>query len=80
MITMKSPFIQHILTAITLAFVLGALSMVWPAILAVFLSILLLLQSVSAEPEVAVLSWAEVGNVSMVIDALRRPDLSTILS
>ncbi|MBK9946341.1 MAG: hypothetical protein IPP12_04025 [Nitrospira sp.] len=80
MIMFKSQFVQHILAAITLAFVLGALSMVWPAVLAVFLGILLLLQSLSAEPEIVVLSWAEVENVSIVVDALRWPDLSAILS
>ena len=80
MIMFKSQFVQHILAAITLAFVLGALSMVWPAVLAVFLRILLLLQSLSAEPEIVVLSWAEVENVSIVVDALRWPDLSAILS
>lgn len=80
MITVRSQFVQHLLTAITLAFVLGALSMIWPAIIAVFLSILMLLQSLSTEPEITLLSWDEVENVSIVIEALRRPDLPTILS
>jgi hypothetical protein len=79
MITVKSQFVQHILTAVTLALVLGALSMIWPAIIAVFLSILRLLQSFSTEREVAVQSWDEVGNVSVVIDTVRHPALPSLL-
>ncbi|MDH4154135.1 MAG: hypothetical protein OEV01_10165 [Nitrospira sp.] len=80
MITVKNQFVQQVLAAITLAFVLGALSIVWPAIIAVFLGILLLLQSFSGEPEIAILSWAEVENVSIAIDALRQPSIPAILS
>lgn len=80
MITVKSPFVQNMVAAMTFVFVLGVLSMVWPVIIAIFLGILLLLQSLSAEPEIVVLSWAEVENVSIVVDALRWPDLSAILS
>ena len=77
---LKSQFVQHVIAAITLAFVLGALSMIWPAIIAVFLGLLLLLQSFSVEPEIARLSWAEVENVSIVINAFGRPSLPTMLS
>jgi hypothetical protein len=80
MIMFKSQFVQFVFTAIPLAFILGALSMIWPAIIAVFLKILLLLQSLCTEPEITRLSWAEVENVSIVVDALRWPDLSAILS
>lgn len=80
MITVKSQFIQLTLSAITFLFVIGALSMIWPGIIALFLGALLLFQSFSAEPEVAVLSWAEVGNVPIVVASLRRPGLSEILS
>lgn len=80
MIMLKSQFVQHVLAAITLAFVLGVLSMIWPAIIAVFLGILLLLQSLGTEPEIARLSWSEVDNVSVVIGAFRRPGPPTVLS
>ena len=80
MITIKSQFVQQTLAAITFIFVLGALSMVWPAIIAVFLGVLLLLQSFSAEPEVVVLSWAESDNVSVGFASLRRPGLPSIFS
>ncbi|NGZ02483.1 MAG: hypothetical protein CV090_05460 [Nitrospira sp. WS238] len=79
MTTNKSPFIQHVLTAITLVLVLGALSMIWPGIIAVFLGVLLLIQSLTASQEIAVLSWAEVGHVPLVVSSLRKPGLSAIL-
>jgi hypothetical protein len=80
MITVKSQFFQLTLAALTFFLVLGTLSMIWPAIIAVFLGVLLLLQSFSAEQEIAVLSWTEVGNLSVVFAALRRPDLPAMLS
>ncbi|MDF0676606.1 MAG: hypothetical protein P0120_20065 [Nitrospira sp.] len=80
MITVKSQFVQQMLAAITFALVLGTLSMIWPVILSIFLGVLLLLQSFSAEPEIAVLSWAEVGNVPIVVASLRRAGLPTIFS
>lgn len=79
MIMFKSQFVQLMFTAITLGFILGALSMIWPAIIAVFLSILRLLQSFSTEREVAVQSWDGAGNVSVVIDAFRHPNLPSLL-
>jgi len=80
MITVKSQFLQLTLSAITFIVVIGALSMIWPGITALFLGVLLLFQSFSAEPEVVVLSWAEVNNVSIVFASLRRPDLPAMLS
>ena len=71
MITVKSQFIQLTLSAITFLFVIGALSMIWPGIIALLLGVLLLFQSFSAEPEVVVLSWAEVGHVPIVVASLR---------
>lgn len=79
MITVKSQLIQQMLAAITLILVLGALSMIWPAIIALFLGVLLLLQSCSAEQELAVLSWNEIGNVSIAVAALRRSGFQSIL-
>ena len=80
MTTVKSQFVQQTLAAITLVLVLGALSMIWPAIIGLFLGILLLLQSFSAEQEIAVLSWTEVGNVPTIFASLRRPTLPAIFS
>ncbi len=80
MITVKSQFLQLTLSAITFLLVIGALSMIWPGIIALFLGVLLLLQSFSAEPEVVVLSWTEVGQVSIVVSSIRHPGLSAMLS
>ena len=43
MITVKSQFIQLTLSAITFFLVVGVLSMIWPAIIALFLGVLRLL-------------------------------------
>lgn len=76
----QSRLVQHTLTVVTLILVLGVLSMIWPGIIAVFLGVLLLLQSFSASHELALLSWAEVGHVPIALSSLRRPSLSTDLS
>ena len=75
MSTAKSQFLQLTLSAITFLFVIGVLSMIWPAIIALFLGVLLLFQSLSAEPEVVVLSWTEVGHVPIVFASLRHSGL-----
>ncbi len=48
MMTVKSLLCQQMLAVFMLVLVLGALSMIWPAIIAVFLSVILLLQSFTA--------------------------------
>jgi hypothetical protein len=78
MITVKSQFLQLTLSVITFILVLGALSLIWPGIIALFLGFLMLLQSCHAEQEIAGLSWTEVGYVSVVFAALRRPGLPSI--
>ena len=80
MIKVQSQFVQQTLAAITLVLILGALSMIWPSIMALLLGVLLLLQSCGAEQEIAVLSWTEVGNMPIVFASLRRPGLPAILS
>jgi hypothetical protein len=80
MITVKNQLLQLTLSAITFLLVVGALSMIWPAIIGLFLGVLLLLQSLGTEPDVAVLSWTEVGNLPIVVASLRRPGLPTLLS
>ncbi len=80
MITVKSQFLQLTLSAITFIVVLGALSLIWPGIIALFLGFLLLLQSCNAEQEIAMLSWTEVGNLPTAFASLQRPGLPAILS
>jgi ascorbate-specific PTS system EIIC-type component UlaA len=80
MITGKSQFLQLTVSAITFGLVVGALSMIWPAIIALFLGVLWLLQSFNAEQEMVVVSWREVENASIVFASLRRSDLPAILS
>lgn len=79
MITVKSQAVQMTLRAITLVLILGALSMIWPGIIALFLGLLLVLQYFSAEQEIVVLTWTEVGNLSIVFGSLRRPGLPAML-
>jgi hypothetical protein len=80
MITVKSQFLQLMLSTITFVLVVSALSMIWPGIIALFLGVLWLLQSFSVEPEMAVLSWTEVGHVPIVVASLRRLSLPAMLS
>ncbi|MDK2745141.1 MAG: hypothetical protein NDI90_19760 [Nitrospira sp. BO4] len=56
------PLVQQLLAGITLFFVLGALSMIWPAIMTLLLGVLLLLQSCGAEQTMTALLWTEVGH------------------
>lgn len=56
MISGKSQLVQRPLVVITLVLVLGALSMIWPAIITLFLGVvLLLLQTLGGELAVVVL-------------------------
>lgn len=80
MIKVHSQFVQQTLGALALVLFLSALAMIWPAIIALLLGALLLLQSCGAEQEIAVLSWTEVGNWPIVFASLRRPGLPAILS
>jgi len=80
MTTVKSRFVQHTWAAIALLLVLGALSMIWPSIIAVSLGVLLLLQSFNDSREIALLSCSEVGNLAIVFSSLRRSGLSVIFS
>ena len=80
MITAKSRFGHLTVEAITFMLVLGALSMIWPAVIAVFLGVLLLIQWLSAEPEVVMLVWTEIENMPEVVASFRRPGVPTMLS
>lgn len=80
MIKVQSQLVQQTLGAIALVLFFGALSMIWPAIIALLLGALLLLQSCGAEQEIVLLSWTEVGNLPIVYASLRRPGLPAILS
>lgn len=79
MIRGKNSLVQQMLAGITLVFILGALAMIWPGIIALFLGVLLLLQSCSAEQEILALSWTEFNNMSIVVASLRRPWIPAIL-
>jgi uncharacterized membrane-anchored protein YitT (DUF2179 family) len=77
----NSQISQHALEAMAVVFVLGTLSMIWPGIIGLAFGVLLLLQSfLGAEQEMAIVSWAEVSNVPIVLTALRRFGSPTILS
>lgn len=80
MIRVKGTLVQQTLAGMTLVLVIGALSMIWPGIFALFLGVLLLLQSCGVEQEMAMLSWSEVGNLPIVFTSLRRPGSPAILS
>ena len=81
MTTTRSQIGQHALEAMTVLFVLGALSMIWPGIIALVFGVFMLLQSfLGAEPEMAILSWAEVSNMPIAFTSLRRFGSPTILS
>lgn len=56
MITIKSHLARHTMTAMMLVLVLAALSMIWPAIIALILGIFLLLLSCGTEQEIMMLS------------------------
>ena len=78
MITVKSQFVQYLLTMATLFFVVGALSMIWPIILGLLLGVLLLFQSCCAESETAMLWWTSGGHVSLAFASLWDSSLAVI--
>jgi hypothetical protein len=80
MITVKSPFVQQTLVAMTLFVALGALSVIWPAIIALVLSVFLLFHSLGAGQEIVLLSGTEVSHASIVLTSLQRPGFLTISS
>jgi hypothetical protein len=81
MITHKVRFGRHALEVMTVVFVFGALSMIWPSIIALGFSIFLLLQSfLGAEQAIAILSSAEVSHSPIVLTSLRRFGSPAILS
>ena len=56
MISVKNHLVQRPLVVITIVLVLGALSMIWPAVITLFLgAVLLLLQSFGGELAIVVL-------------------------
>ena len=80
MISMKSPCVQQTLVATTLFAAIGALSVVWPAIIALGLSVFLLFHSLGAGQEIVLLSGTEVSQMSILFTSLQRPGLLAILS
>lgn len=75
----KRHSLQLALSVITFVLVVGSLSMVWPAIIALFIGAVLLFQSCCLEEMIAMLSWAEIGDMPIVA-SLRRPGLPAMLA
>lgn len=73
----RNPLVQHALAGITCILVLGALSMIWPVIITLFLGLFLLFQSCSPEQEISALLWTEVDNWPIFVDSLRRLSSAT---
>ena len=80
MISVKSPFVQQTLVAMTLFATIGALSVVWPAIIALALSVFLLFHSFGVEQAIILLSETEISHMSIRFTVLRCPGLLAILS
>ena len=78
--TPKTQLAQHVFAAMILVLVLGALSMIWPGIIALAFGIFLLLQSCGGEQEIVLLSWAEINTLQIAFASLRRPGLPAMLS
>lgn len=70
--TAKSQLAYDTVAAMAFVFVLGSLSMIWPGILALSFGLFLLIQSFGVGYEITMLSWGEVTNVPIIIDAVRR--------
>jgi hypothetical protein len=79
MIKVKRQSLQLTWFVITFVLVIGSLSMVWPAIFALFLGTILLFQSCCLEEVIALLSWAEIGDMPIVA-SLRRSGLQGMLA
>jgi len=81
MIAHKVRFGRHALEVMTVVFVFGALSVIWPSIIALSFGIFLLLQSfLGAEQAIAILSWAEVSHLPIALSSFRRFGSPAILS
>jgi hypothetical protein len=79
-VTMKSPFVQQTLVAMMLFATIGTLSVIWPAIIAVVLSVFMLFHSFGAGQEIILLSGTEISHMSVIFSALQRPSFLTIPS
>ncbi len=80
MITQKSLFVQQTLVAMTLFTAIGVLSVIWPAIIALGLSVFLFFHSFGVEQEIVLLSWTEVSHLSIIFTSLQHPGVLTIPS
>lgn len=78
MVTRKRQVVQSMKGAITFVLILGTLSVIWPAIIALMMGAFLLLHSWIAGEEFVALSWLKVGNVSLVFASLRHQGFLTI--
>lgn len=67
MIKVKRQSLRLTRSVIIFVLVIGSLSMVWPAIISLFLGAILLLKSCCLKEVIATASWAEVGHVPSVV-------------
>lgn len=79
MVTQMSQSVQKIREAVTCFLILGALSIIWPAIIVLSMGAFLLLYSWSAEEEFVVLSWPKVSNLSFAFVSIRQLGPMTLL-
>jgi hypothetical protein len=79
MVTRKNQLVQSMKAGITCVLILGTLSFIWPAIIALGMGAFLLLHSWSVGEEFVVLSWPKVGNLSVVFASLRHLGLLAAL-
>ena len=71
MVTQRSQLVEAMKGGITCVLILGTLSIIWPAIIALSVGAFLLLYSWSAGDGFVALPWPKVGNVSFVFASLR---------
>lgn len=69
--TMKSPFVQQTLVAMMLFATIGTLSVIWPATIAVVLSVFMLFHSFGAGQEIILLSGTEISHMSVILTAFQ---------
>ena len=79
MVTRKSQLFQSMRASTMFVLILGALSIIWPAIIVLIMGAFLLLHSWSSGEEFVVLSWPTVGNLAFVFASLRHSGLLTVL-
>ena len=73
-------FAQHTKEAMVFVLVLGSLSMIWPAIMALAFGFILLLQSFGIEQHIAMLFSAQISHLPIIFASLQGSGSPAILS